>query len=476
MENKLQFYIDGKWVDPVVPKTLEVIDPSNEEPFARISMGSKADVDKAVAAARRAFETWSRTSKEERLALMGKIVEVYQKRYGDIVQAISREMGAPLGLSKNAQAAMGIAHFTQAMKVLKDFEFEKVEGSTAIVREPVGVVGMITPWNWPINQIACKVAPALATGCTMVLKPSEISPFSGLLFAEIMHEAGVPKGVFNLVNGDGPGVGEAMSRHPDIDMMSFTGSTRAGVLVAKAAADTVKRVSQELGGKSANILLPDADLEKAVRLGVEGCFGNSGQSCNAPTRMLVHVDQHEQAAAIAREAAQAFKVGHPAASDTVLGPVVSQVQFDKIQDLIARGVQEGATLVCGGPGRPEGLNRGYYVRPTVFADVDHSMTLAREVIFGPVLSIIPYESEERAIELANDTVYGLAAYVQSADLERARAVAGRMRAGTVYINYPAWDAGAPFGGYKRSGNGREYADFAIEDFTEIKGVVGYGAA
>ena len=476
MEHALHFYIGGDWVEPARLKRLPVIDPSNEEPFAEIALGDATDVDRAVQAARAAFPGFSATSKADRVELLQSVLAVYRRRSDEMAAAISREMGAPLGFAKTAQAWMGTAHLQKMIEVLKDYSFEEMRGTTRVVREPIGVVGMITPWNWPINQIACKVAPALATGCTMVLKPSEISPFSGLLFAEIMHEAGVPKGVFNLVNGDGPGVGEAMSRHPDIDMMSFTGSTRAGVLVAKAAADTVKRVSQELGGKSANILLPDADLEKAVRLGVEGCFGNSGQSCNAPTRMLVHADQHGRAAAIAREAAQTFKVGHPAASDTVLGPVVSQVQFDKIQDLIARGVQEGATLVCGGPGRPEGLNRGYYVRPTVFADVDPSMTIAREEIFGPVLSIISYESEEQAIELANDTVYGLAAYVQSADLERARAVAGRIRAGTVYINYPAWDAGAPFGGYKRSGNGREYADFAIEDFTEIKGVVGYGAA
>jgi aldehyde dehydrogenase (NAD+) len=476
MEHALHFYIDGGWVEPARLTRLPVIDPSNEEPFGEIALGDATDVDRAVQAARAAFPGFSATSKAERVELLQSVLAVYRKRSDEMAAAISREMGAPLGFARAAQAQMGTAHLQKMIEVLKAYSFEEMRGTTRVVREPIGVVGMITPWNWPINQIACKVAPALATGCTMVLKPSEISPFSGLLFAEIMHEAGVPKGVFNLVNGDGPGVGEAMSRHPDIDMMSFTGSTRAGVLVAKAAAETVKRVSQELGGKSANILLPDVDLEKAVRLGVEGCFGNSGQSCNAPTRMLVHADQHAQAAAIAREAAQAFKVGHPAASDTVLGPVVSQVQFDKIQDLIARGVQEGATLVCGGPGRPEGLNRGYYVRPTVFAGVDPSMAIAREGIFGPVLSIIPYESEEQAIELANDTVYGLAAYVQSADLERARAVAGRMRAGTVYINYPAWDAGAPFGGYKRSGNGREYADFAIEDFTEIKGVVGYGAA
>src|SRR6185437_6128805 len=434
MENKLQFYIDGKWVDPVVPKTLEVIDPSNEEPFARISMGSKADVDKAVAAARRAFETWSRTSKEERLALMGKIVEVYQKRYGDIVQAISREMGAPLGLSKNAQAAMGIAHFTQAMKVLKDFEFEKVEGSTAIVREPVGVVGMITPWNWPINQIACKVAPALAAGCTMVLKPSEIAPMNAMLFAEVMDEAGVPPGVFNLVNGDGPSVGEAMSSHPGIDMMSFTGSTRAGIAVAKASADTVKRVAQELGGKSPNIVLDDADLSKAVVRGVMHMMQNTGQSCNAPSRMFVPKAKHDEAAQIAKTAAEKVKVGDAFAEGVTMGPVVSEVQFNKIQALIKKGIDEGATLVAGGLGRPEGLNRGYYVKPTVFANVTNDMTIAREEIFGPVLTMLAYDTEEDAIRMANDTVYGLSGYVQSGDIEHARKVASRIRSGNVHLN------------------------------------------
>lgn len=476
MENTLRFYIDGAWVDPVEPKRLAVIDPSNEEPFAEISMGSAADVDRAVRAARAAFPRFAATSRAERLDLLKAVLAVYRRRSDEMAAVISREMGAPLAFARSSQAWMGIAHLEKMIEVLKDYPFEHMRGTTRVVREPIGVVGMITPWNWPINQIACKVAPALATGCTMVLKPSEISPLSGLLFAEIMHEAGVPRGVFNLVNGDGPQVGEAISRHPDVDMVSFTGSTRAGVLVAKAAADTVKRVSQELGGKSANILLPDVELDRAVRLGVSGCFGNSGQSCNAPTRMFVHADRHDRAVAIARDAAATFKVGDPASPDTVLGPVVSEVQYDKIQGLIAKGIDEGATLVCGGLGRPEGLNRGYYVRPTVFANVSHSMTIAREEIFGPVLSIIPYESEEAAVEMANDTVYGLAAYVQSADMQKARRIADQMRAGTIYINYPAWDAGAPFGGYKQSGNGREYADFAIEDFTEIKGVVGYEAA
>ena len=469
MENKLQFYIDGKWVDPVTPKTLEVIDPSNEEPFARISMGSKADVDKAVAAARRAFETWSRTSKEERLALMGKIVEVYQKRYGDIVQAISREMGAPLGLSKNAQAAMGIAHFTQAMKVLKDFEFERVEGSTAIVREPVGVVGMITPWNWPINQIACKVAPALAAGCTMVLKPSEIAPMNAMLFAEVMNEAGVPPGVFNLVNGDGPTVGEAMSSHPGIDMMSFTGSTRAGIAVAKASADTVKRVAQELGGKSANIVLDDADLQKAVVGGVMTMMTNSGQSCNAPSRMFVPKAKHDQAAQIAKATAEKVKVGDPFAEGTTMGPVVSEAQYNKIQGLIQKGIEEGATLVTGGLGRPEGLNRGYYVRPTIFANVTNDMTIAREEIFGPVLAILPYNTEEEAIKMANDTVYGLAGGVFTRDTAKGLRVLHRLRAGITWLNtyHPTFNE-APWGGYRQSGTGRELGTFGLEAYLETK--------
>ena len=475
MQDRLQFYIDGKWVDPVVPKTLEVIDPAHEEPFARISLGSAADVDKAVSAARQAFESFSHTSKEERIALLQKILDIYQKRYGDVVQAISREMGAPLKLSKNAQAACGIAHFSGAIGVLKEFSFIHVKGTTAIAYEPVGVCGLITPWNWPINQIACKVAPALAAGCTMVLKPSEIAPMSALLFAEILHEAGVPAGVFNIVNGDGPTVGEAMSAHPGIDMMSFTGSTRAGVAVAKAAANTVKRVAQELGGKSANIILDDADLAKAVAGGVMGCMNNSGQSCNAPTRMFVPRAKQDQAAAIAKEAAEKIKVGDPFADDTTMGPVVSQLQFDKIQALIKKGIEEGATVVAGGLGRPEGLNRGYYVRPTVFANVVNTMTIAREEIFGPVLSILPYDSEDDAVRQANDTVYGLSGYVQSGNIEHARAVALQLRTGNVHLNGAGPDFSAPFGGYKQSGNGREWGEHGLRDFLEVKAVMGWGA-
>jgi aldehyde dehydrogenase (NAD+) len=474
MSHHLQFYIDGAWVDPVVPARLDVIDPAQEEAYTAISVGSRADVDRAVAAAKAAFPAFARTTKAERLALLRRVLEIYKERFEDIAQAVSREMGAPLGFARAAQAWAGRGHLESTIAALEDYAFEHQRGSTRVVKEPVGVCALITPWNWPLNQIVCKVAPAIAAGCTMVLKPSEIAPISGLIFAEIMHAAGTPKGVFNLVSGTGPDVGQVMAGHPDVDMVSFTGSTRAGIIVAKTAADTVKRVAQELGGKSANIILPDADFATAVTKGVEGCFGNSGQSCDAPTRMLVPLDRHEEALAIAKAAAERHKVGDPRSDDTVLGPVVSQLQYDKIQRLIRAGIEEGATLVTGGPDRPDGLNRGYYVRPTVFGGVTPDMTIAREEIFGPVLSVLPYTDEEQAIAIANDTVYGLAAYVQSADIDHARRVAARMRAGSVYLNYPEWDTFAPFGGYKQSGNGREYADFGIHDFLEIKGVVGYG--
>lgn len=474
MSNHENFYINGEWVSPVKPQTLDVINPATEEAFTRISVGSAADVDKAVAAAKAAFETFSRTSPAERLALLKRVHEVYLDRFEDIAQAVSAEMGAPLSFARDAQAWAGRGHLESTIKAFETYSFSEKRGTTMVVKEPIGVCALITPWNWPLNQIVCKVAPAIAAGCTVVLKPSEIAPISGIVFAEVMHAAGVPKGVFNLVNGTGPDVGQVMASHPDVDMVSFTGSTRAGVIVAKAAADTVKRVAQELGGKSANIILPDADFETAVTKGVRGCFSNTGQSCDAPTRMLVPKERHDEALAIAKAAAEAFRTGDPNAEETDLGPVVSELQFDKIQRLIEAGISEGATLVTGGPGRPEGLNRGYYIRPTVFGNVTPDMTIAREEIFGPVLSIISYEDEEDAIRIANDTVYGLAAYVQSQDIDRARRVAARMRAGSVYLNYPAWDTMASFGGYKQSGNGREYADFGIHDFLEIKSVVGYG--
>ena len=476
MSHNLQFSIDGAWVDPIVPKTLDVIDPSNEEAFAQISMGSEADVDLAVAAAKRAFRTFSRTTREERLALLRPVVEAYEARSDDLARAVSREMGAPLAFARESQIGIGLAHLQKMVETLEQFEFEERKGTAFVVKEPIGVVGLITPWNWPLNQITCKVGPALAAGCTMVLTPSEIAPLDAIIFAEILEKAGVPKGVFNLVNGDGPTVGQALAKHPDVDMMSFTGSTRAGILVAKAAADTVKRVHQELGGKSANILMQDIDLQNAVSQGVAGCYGNSGQSCAAPTRMFVPRTMHEEAVAIAKKAAETFNVGPADAPGTKLGPVVSEVQSNKIQDLIQSGIEEGATLVTGGPGRPADLNRGYYVRPTVFANVTPDMRIAKEEIFGPVLSIMPYDTEDEVVDEANNTVYGLASYIQSKDLKKAREVASLMRSGNVYINYPAWDAGLPFGGYKQSGNGREYAEYGLEDFLEIKGIAGYGAA
>jgi aldehyde dehydrogenase (NAD+) len=475
MQERLQFYIDGKWVDPVKPATIDVINPATEEAFARISMGSKADVDKAVAAARKAFETWSRTTREERLALIQKIMGVYQTKYEEIAKAISMEMGAPMWLSKAAQAATGMGHLAEVAKILTNYQFEEKRGTTNLVKEPVGVCGLITPWNWPINQIVCKVAPALAAGCTVVLKPSEVAPMNAMLFADVLHEAGVPPGVFNLVNGDGPTVGEAMSHHPGIDMMSFTGSTRAGIAVAKAAADTVKRVAQELGGKSPNIVLDDADLTKAVSGGVMQMMTNSGQSCNAPSRMFVPKAKNDAAIAIAKATIEKVKVAPPDSPESVpgvIGPVVSEVQFNKIQALIKKGIDEGATLVAGGLGRPEGLNRGYYVRPTVFANVTNDMTIAREEIFGPVLAMLTYDTEEDAIRMANDTVYGLSGYVQSGDLEHAKKVASRIRAGNVHINGAGGDFSSPFGGYKQSGNGREWGEYGFEEFLETKAVLG----
>ena len=474
MKTYEQFYINGEWVDPAESSTsMDVLNPATEEVIGKIAMGSAADVDRAVIAAKDAFDSFSQTTVEERLALLGKIIEVYTSRYEEIAETISMEMGAPLSLSKAAQAATGLGHFAQAIEILQGFEWEETKGKTLIRKEPIGVVGMITPWNWPINQISCKVAPALAAGCTMILKPTEIAPLNAMLFAEIMDEAGVPDGVFNLVNGDGLTVGEAMSSHPSIDMMSFTGSTRAGIAVAKGAANTVKRVAQELGGKSANIILDDADFESAVTGGAKHCFNNSGQSCNAPTRMLVPEARHNEAKEIAKRAAESTKVGDPFAEDTGMGPVVSEMQFDKIQGLIEKGIEEGAELVVGGPGKPEGLNAGYYVRPTVFANVNNDMTIAREEIFGPVLSILPYENEEQAIEIANDTEYGLYGYVSSGDVEHAKKVANRIRAGSVAINGAAADFSAPFGGYKQSGNGKEWGPFGFDEFLEIKAVIGF---
>ena len=470
-----QFYIDGAWVDPSVDNELDVINPATEETIGVISLGGQRDVDAAVRAAARAFGSFSTTTKEDRFELLSAILTVYKKRYKDIALAISDEMGAPLWFAESAQAGCGTGHLAFTLKALKKLELQEDWGTTRISKEPVGVCGFITPWNWPINQIACKVAPAIAAGCTMVLKPSEVAPLSGYLWSQVMDEAGVPKGVYNMVNGDGPGVGSALSAHPAIDMVSFTGSTRAGVLVAKAAADTVKRVSQELGGKSANIILPDADFGRAVKGGVKECMSNSGQSCNAPTRMLVPTDRHEEVCEIAQQVAESLVVGDPKAEGTRLGPVVSQVQFDKIQNLIQAGIDEGATLVAGGVGRPAGLERGYYVQPTVFGNVNNTMTIAREEIFGPVLSILPYETVDDAIRIANDTPYGLSGYVSSSDLDRAREVAAQLRTGMVHLNGADGDFAAPFGGFKQSGNGREWGVYGIEEFLEAKAIMGYAA-
>ena len=474
MRDYTKFYIDGHWVEPAVANPLDVNNPATEEVAGKINLGSAADVDRAVAAAKAAFTSFSRTSVKERIELMGAIAGEYQKRYNDIAAAITEEMGAPAWLSNQAQAALGIGHIATAIEVLKNYKFDELKGTTLITKEPIGVCAFITPWNWPINQIACKVAPALAVGCTMVLKPSEIAPFSAYIWTEILHAAGVPKGVFNLVNGDGPGVGVALSSHKDVDMVSFTGSTRAGIAVAKNAADTVKRVAQELGGKSPNIVLPDADLVKAVSGGVQSVMMNSGQSCNAPTRMLVPRAKMAEAAAIAKQVAEATTVGDPN-GNSAMGPVVSETQWNKIQSLIEQGIKDGATLVAGGPGKPEGLDKGYYVKPTIFADVTNDMTIAREEIFGPVLAMMPYDSEEDAIAIGNDTVYGLAAYVQG-EPEHARKVARELRAGQVNVNQAGFDLMAPFGGYKQSGNGREWGDHGFADFLETKAIIGWGEA
>jgi aldehyde dehydrogenase (NAD+) len=467
-----KFYIDGQWVDPAQPKDFKVINPATEEPAGVISMGSAADVDRAVAAARRAFDSFSQTTREERRGLLETILKVYKKRYADVANAIRDEMGAPAKLANGGQAGIGVGHLKAMIDVLETFEFETRHGPTRLVLEPIGVCALITPWNWPINQVAAKVVPALAAGCTMVLKPSEFSPFSAIIWAEVMHEAGVPKGVFNLINGTGIEVGAALASHPEVDMVSFTGSTRAGTEVAKLAANTVKRVHQELGGKSPNILLDDADFERAVKAGVLHVFENSGQSCNAPTRMLVPASRLAEVEAIAKKAAQAVTVGDPTSNEIEVGPVVSKIQFDRVEDFISKGIAEGAKVVFGGEGRPEGLSKGYFVRPTIFSNVNNNMLIAREEIFGPVLAILPYQTEEEAIRIANDTPYGLQAYVWSSDLARANRVGRRIRAGRITINGSAGDMKTPFGGFKKSGNGREWGEHGLRDFLEVKAVIG----
>ena len=474
MRDYLKFYIDGQWVDPVELRTLDVDNPTTEQVGGKIALGSSADVDKAVKAARKAFGGWSVTSKEDRLDVLQAILDQYQKRVKDLADAVHEEMGAPPSLAAGPQVMMGLGHLMGAIDVLKNYSFEEPRGETMVVKEPVGVCGLITPWNWPINQIACKVFPALAAGCTMVLKPSEVAPYSGQIFTEIMDAAGLPAGVYNMVFGDGPGVGVALSSHPGIDMVSFTGSTRAGIEVARNAAPTVKRVSQELGGKSPNIVLDDEALAQSVAAGVAVMMMNSGQSCNAPSRMLVPKTRMDEAVAVATATAEGVKVGDLSDSSAI-GPVASKVQFDKVQGLIQKGIEEGATVVAGGPGRPDGLDTGYYVRPTVFADVNNQMTIAREEIFGPVLCILGYDDLDQAVEIGNDTDYGLYGYVSGADLDQARALAKRIRAGAVTINH-AFDIKAPFGGYKTSGNGREWGEEGFADFLETKAILGYAPA
>ena len=476
MQDYLKFYINGEWVDPVTPATIDVINPATEQVYTQISAGSTEDVDRAVAAARAAFAGFSQWSVEQRLELLEKIYKIYKTRFNDIAEAISQEMGAPIDLARGSQTILGLGHIKSAIKALQKFIFETTEDGMILRYEPIGVCGMITPWNWPINQVAVKVMPALATGCTMLLKPSEESPIDAMILVEVLHQAGVPAGVVNLVNGYGAIVGEAMSAHPDIDMMSFTGSTRGGIAVAKASADTVKRVSQELGGKSANIILDDLDIIQAVADGVDYCMSNSGQSCNAPTRMLVPNARLDEAIAAARAAVENIAVDDPGKAGEHIGPVVNKAQFDKIQSLIQTGIDEGATLIAGGTGRPDHLPTGYYVKPTVFADVNNDMTIAREEIFGPVIAILGYDDEEQAIEIANDTVYGLAGYVSSGNMEHATAVARRIRAGQVAINYTAGTAETPFGGYKQSGNGREKGRWGLLEFLELKAITGSSIA
>jgi aldehyde dehydrogenase (NAD+) len=468
-----QFYIDGQWVAPSSDAAIAVINPATEAVIGSIAGGTAGDVDRAVTAARKAFATFSISSVEERRALLQRIVELMESRSEELAHAMTTEMGTAISFARASQVPFGIAHMRAALEVLADYDFIVRKGTTAIVREPIGVCGLITPWNWPLYQITAKVAPAIASGCTVVLKPSELSPLSALLFAQIMHDAGTPPGVFNLVNGTGEEVGAAIAAHPDVDMVSITGSVRAGVLVAQTAAATVKRVVQELGGKSPNILLPDADFEKAVPLGIASAFRNVGQSCSAPTRMIVPADRLDEVEALAERHVETIIVGDPQDPRTVLGPIANKAQFNRVQQMIAVGMAEGAKLLCGGPGKPEGLSEGYFVQPTIFSGVTSGMRIAQEEIFGPVLCVMPYATEKEAVAIANDTVFGLGGHVQSSDLERARRIARQVRSGQVHINHPAWDAHAAFGGYKQSGNGREYGVFGLEECLETKAILGY---
>ena len=467
MRDCTKFYINGEWIAPTGRETLEVINPATEAPAATISLGTAEDVDAAVAAARAAFDGFAATSREERIDMLNAVSAAYQERYADLAAAIHEEMGAPMALASGPQAGSGVAHFQTMAALLKDYPFEEDKGGFDLIKEPVGVVGLITPWNWPVNQIACKVAPAIAAGCPMVLKPSEVAPISAYVLTEVIDAAGLPKGVFNMVNGTGPEVGAAMSAHPGIDMVSFTGSTRAGIEVARGAAPTVKRVAQELGGKSANIILEDADLQSAVTHGTAACMLNSGQSCNAPTRMLVPAGKMAEAAAIAKAVADQMAP----APESGIGPLANETQWRKVQGLIEEGAREGAEIVAGGPGKPDGFETGYYVKPTVFANVSNDMTIAQEEIFGPVLSIIPYKDEDEAVAIANDTPYGLSGYVYGGDVARARQTARRLRAGNVHVNGANVNFNAPFGGYKQSGNGREWGEAGLEEFLETKAVM-----
>ena len=469
---QLDFYINGSWVKPNGVETLDVINPASEEKVTKISLGTANHVNEAVAAARTAFETYSQTPVEQRIDLLTTIREIYKRRLDDVADAIQTEMGAPTYLAKGAQAMVGLGHLKAAIRSLTNHNFEYEHGSFIIRHEPIGVCGLITPWNWPVNQVVSKLAPCLAAGCTAILKPSEIAPLSSMVIAEILDEAKVPAGVFNLINGMGPVVGEAMSAHPDIDMMSFTGSTRGGVAVAKASADSVKRVSQELGGKSANIILDDANFEGSIRAGVDSCMSNTGQSCNAPTRMLVPAARKDDAYSIAKDAAEKVIAGDPKKEETTIGPLVSDVQYKKVQNLIQKGIDEGAELLIGGTGKPDGLEKGYYAKPTVFGNVENDMAISKEEIFGPVLSMLTYENIDDAVAIANDTEYGLAAYVSGEDKEMLTSIARRLRAGQIHVNYGSGGADAPFGGYKQSGNGREKAEWGLEEFLEVKAIMG----